>query len=418
MRRGFTLVELLVVLVIILVVSAVALPTVLTAMQHRQMSEAARILQAALAGARDSAIRDNAPSGIRLLPDPAWPIVRLADGSIDSSQPLACSSMVPLSRPPMYEEGRVSVYPTASYTAAVQGNTLALVLEEQLFDPDTGLVNQPTSWYWNVRVGDRLQVAGTAWYTVVGPLAIGASAGNPDMFVNVGAPGTTSPLARGKLNPEFLLLVDGKDDNFNGWVDEGWDGVDNNSNGLTDEPLEWEQEAWIGAVATNQVPIGIKWVLDTKGHLHPVQLEEYQTLNLPYVIRRRPAPVLNARVTTLPSQVVIDLTTWGTTRERSRLQVDRYTGFVDLVVNPDGSVVPQTLYASPASVSLTGAFAHFWLAERADIAVPGGTVAPSLPAPKGDNRLVTLFARSGQIMTTEQPSVAADPFAWAQRGGQ
>ncbi len=61
-RPGFTLIELLVVITIILIVSAVALPTVLPALQHRQVSEAARILQAVLAGARDAAIRDNAPA--------------------------------------------------------------------------------------------------------------------------------------------------------------------------------------------------------------------------------------------------------------------------------------------------------------------------------------------------------------------
>ena len=69
-RRGFTLIELLVVMLIILLVSAVVLPTVIPAISHRQVSEAARILQAALAGARDAAINNNAPAGIRLLPDP------------------------------------------------------------------------------------------------------------------------------------------------------------------------------------------------------------------------------------------------------------------------------------------------------------------------------------------------------------
>ena len=44
-RRAFTLVELLVVITIILLISAVALPTVLPAMRHRQVSEAARQLQ-------------------------------------------------------------------------------------------------------------------------------------------------------------------------------------------------------------------------------------------------------------------------------------------------------------------------------------------------------------------------------------
>ena len=57
-------------ILIILLVSAVVLPTVLPAISHRQVSEAARILQGALAGARDTAINNNAPAGIRLLPDP------------------------------------------------------------------------------------------------------------------------------------------------------------------------------------------------------------------------------------------------------------------------------------------------------------------------------------------------------------
>ena len=66
------------VITIILIVSAVALPTVLPALSHRQVSEAARIFQGALVGARDSAIHNNAPSGIRLLPDPAFPHQRYA----------------------------------------------------------------------------------------------------------------------------------------------------------------------------------------------------------------------------------------------------------------------------------------------------------------------------------------------------
>src|SRR5262245_35643429 len=74
-RGGFTLIELLVVITIILIVSAVALPMVLPALSHRQVSEAARILQGALVGARDSALKNGTASGIRLLPDPAFPLV-------------------------------------------------------------------------------------------------------------------------------------------------------------------------------------------------------------------------------------------------------------------------------------------------------------------------------------------------------
>src|SRR5512147_2006730 len=93
-RAGFTLIELLVVMLIILLVSVVVLPTVIPAIAHRQVSEAARILQAALAGARDTALNNNAPAGIRLLPDPAFPIQRVASGpsagQLDPAAILAC----------------------------------------------------------------------------------------------------------------------------------------------------------------------------------------------------------------------------------------------------------------------------------------------------------------------------------------
>jgi prepilin-type N-terminal cleavage/methylation domain-containing protein len=116
-RRAFTLIELLVVITIILIISVIALPTVLTALQHRQVSEAARLLGAGLAGARDSAIRTNSPSGIRLLPDPAVPN--------------ACNRWIPLSQPPSYTEGLVSIVQTpTSYPASVLLGTTALVLEE------------------------------------------------------------------------------------------------------------------------------------------------------------------------------------------------------------------------------------------------------------------------------------------------
>ena len=100
-RTGFTLIELLVVILIILLVSAVTLPSIISAYSHRQVSEAARILQAALVGARDSAIRDNAPSGIRLLPDPTINGINTTSGSslygyLDPSLPLAMDRIIPL----------------------------------------------------------------------------------------------------------------------------------------------------------------------------------------------------------------------------------------------------------------------------------------------------------------------------------
>src|SRR4051812_23065003 len=111
-RGGFTLVELLVVIFIILLVSAVALPTVIPAISHRQVSEAARLLQGALVGARDAAIHANAPRGIRLLPDPAF-ITRITSGTIagqiDPTKILACNRIVPIQPAPDYSEGFVNI---------------------------------------------------------------------------------------------------------------------------------------------------------------------------------------------------------------------------------------------------------------------------------------------------------------------
>ena len=95
-RQAFTLVELLVVIAIIALVSAVALPVVLPALSHRQVSESARILQGSLAGARDAALHTGTPSGIRLLPDPAFPLIYLPSGQIDPGQPLAANRIIPI----------------------------------------------------------------------------------------------------------------------------------------------------------------------------------------------------------------------------------------------------------------------------------------------------------------------------------
>ena len=342
-QRGFTLIELLVVITIIVIVSAVALPTVLTALSHRQVREAARILQAVLAGAHDAAIRNNAPSGIRLLPDPVFNALNISTGLLDSGAILAANRIIPIEPAPNYTEGFV----TANYPEGVSYLQIpypgdgggyypldglpqnVLFLQESTYNPYVypAIPQPPTSWFWNIRVGDKVQINNAgSWYTVVGPMNVTAAMGNPELFVNVGPPGTQSPFAalyaNGDLSvvyyPDFLLLVNGVDDNANGWTDEGWDNIDNNGNGQVDELAEWEAEVWTGP----SLPNGIN------------------ANNVPYIIRRRPAPGPNAREVALPTQVVVDLTTWKTTRERSRLPVNPYTGYVDILVNPDGSVVP------------------------------------------------------------------------------
>jgi hypothetical protein len=443
------LIELLVVITIIVLISAVALPVVIPALSHRQVSEAARILQGAIVGARDSAIKNNAPTGIRLLPDPVLGGIGPATyngmpnpyaGIIDPAQPLACNRIIPIAAAPDYNEGVASAYPGSSYVAGVFGSQPAnvLVLEEGVGtwtfvgNKWVYLPNNPTSWFWNVRVGDKVQINGVGTnYTVIGPLNQNPATGNNEWFVNVGPPGTGSPITRTvtapdgvtqqAVNPEYLLLVNGIDDNKNGWIDQEWDGVDNNNFNGIDDPTEWttEAEIWQGAAIGGFV-------------------------NKSYTIKRRAAPTINAREVLLPSNVVIDLTTAlpGSTQERSRLPLDPYAGYVDILVYPNGSIAASTLYSSPSAFGMNSSFYHFWLAERSDVVAPIGTVAPSLPLGtvtsstsvppytgptiKGQYYLLTLFARTGNVTALDSPAFsnpngtyfAGLPYVPSQQGAR
>ena len=152
--------------------------------------------------------------------------------------------------------------------------------------------------------------------------------------------------------------------------------------------------------------------------------------------------------------MVVDLTTWnaqyfntnfsGTTgvsyvSERSRLPVDPTTGYVDILLYPNGTVVPTTEYSSPSSFGMNSAFYHFWLAERGDLfdpvantgipyllpMVPGSTYAGGTPYPytnppvidplgtralKGERRLMTLYTRTGQLVTNQVETFDATPI--------
>lgn len=63
-RRGFTLVELLVVIMIMLMVAVSTLPMILPALDSRRLREASRMITAYLQGARDTAMRNGRPVGV------------------------------------------------------------------------------------------------------------------------------------------------------------------------------------------------------------------------------------------------------------------------------------------------------------------------------------------------------------------
>jgi prepilin-type N-terminal cleavage/methylation domain-containing protein len=400
-RRGFTLIELLVAITIILVVSAVALPTVLPALSHRQVSEGTRILTSQLAGARDAAIRDNAISGIRLIADP--------------TTPNSCNRFLPITQPPAYGNGIVSCYPGQNYTA-VTGTALPLVLEEVPGQwvlpppPATKYVfvpNEPTNWYYNVRLGDRLQINGAgAFYSVCGPISVA----NSESFVNIGASGVTSTLTRTFVSPdgqsitqpvEYLFLTNGQDDNGNGWADEGFDGVDNDGDNLTDETTctkfpthgEWEQEQWLGSLANNG------------------------TLNATYSIVRRPLPAFGAREVVLPTDVVVDMSRSTLPSSSTAVTVNGVTTVqtvaTDLLVKPDGSMTLSLPFSVPSSIPMNGSFYQLWIAEREDVGhwqvdANGLLVQPlawAQSTPTGQWRLITANGKTGAVTSLDQPDV-------------
>jgi len=118
--------------------------------------------------------------------------------------------------------------------------------------------------------------------------------------------------------------------------------------------------------------------------------------------------------------------------------VNLWNGTVDIVLNPDGTVVPTTIYGAPSSFGMDQAFLHFWLADRQDladiqanmtaqpptpiplnttsppyylpIAQPGSAAAASYPGPylKGQYSVLTLFARTGQITVNSNPPFLYD----------
>jgi prepilin-type N-terminal cleavage/methylation domain-containing protein len=502
---GFTLVELLVVILIVLIVSAVALPVVLPALSNRQVNEAARLVQSALAGAKDAAIRANERRGIRLIPDQTLTTAPFTDSSnVFHPGVLTYSRLVPIEPGPDYIDGSVSIiydapgnpftstyysrYPSLPPNQSANlpypsggpqplgSNSFAAVgvpvpkgrvlrIEECRFtvinyNSATGptanpipIPNARTNWWWNIRIGDKIQINGTGRaYTVVGPLLVfpqnpATPNQNPELFVNDGPPGTTSSLFRNypgvpkQVDVEFLYVVNGQDDDGDGYIDDGYDGVDNDY----DNPLvkdiddvthhfdgsgnllligEWETEQWVGSLQVMNNPDNPK-IYNTVNAAGILTGNDPSNpgYNLPYSITRRPVVSPGVRETILPGPVVIDATTWNSTQERSRLPIDPSSYTVDIMFDPLGQVVPQTLYSSNSSFAITESFYHLWITDRTDVYDPGAfSTFPTLPLPSGspnypptasasynpilqttflkkDRQLVTLYTKTGQIVT-------------------
>lgn len=391
-RRGFTLVELLVVISIILLVSVVALPSVVTTLGERQVIGGAASLQAAIAGCRDLAARDGSPRGIRLELDPAFPPTRLASGRIDPASVLVANRWVPMKTAPDYTNGRAAIHPTWSYPAWIVPLPV-LVLEEQPghweFVEATKkwifVLNDPATWWGNLRVGERVQLndAGPL-YTICGPQMMPT----PEGFLDATPPSGTDPFQRtytapdgvtmATASPQWLWLVNGQDDDGDGYIDNGWDGVDNDGLNGSDDPAEWETERWAAIHRT-----------DSEG--------------LAYAVRRRPVPADGSLAVALPSGAVIDLTTALSSRERSRVPVDPTTGTVTLMVQSDGRMTVDLPYGTPSAIGLGSAWKHFWITDRGAIHPPAASGTWNLLPDYGKERVMIVSINGQGHTSVEEP---------------
>ena len=520
-RLAFTLIELLVVIAIIGLVSVIALASILPAYRHRGITQGALLPNSVIVGAKDAAVRANAPRGFRLIQDnPALnPSISVGAQTISAA---TCSRMIPIELASDYDEGMISyrdnqanrtVYPAIlqAYsttppdfvTNGYDPNLLYLRLAQQVVGVSL-VANSPTEWFWNIRQGDRIRLNDSGRYMpIAGPMQTYtttgnvASVGNPvintERFINFDIPSTksgsgktelfvspippsTGPTAPGSTyqinnnagpfapmlplppdgtNPEFFLVVNGQDDDGDGFTDNSFDGIDNDGDGVIDPGFDgsttmgtarsttspsfsiaksagstyYDSRLYINRNAYAQaswpymgVPAGYNSEFELEGTPNGLTMGSFGSgvrkgfYDQPYTILRRPVPTQGAREVQMPAGVVIDLTTatqYGA-GERSRLPIDPNTGAVDILVTPTGTVLQAGANGLEA---VAGPFYHFWICEREDVYPPISTpnVLYRLPMPtmdkypapgdttnrvlKNEHRLITLFTRTGQVTT-------------------
>ena len=329
---------------------------------------------------------------------------------------------------------------------------------------------------------------------------------NPERFINMGNPDvmTGYQLPTYYLTntltyyPSEILFVvnegnrifNGVDDNGDGFPDPAYDGMDNDGNGYIDDPCEVFYALNNGSLVDPQALVtqliqsganasAIIETLRTTFEWDPAVLSSgsgntiSQDYSQEYTIKRRMVPSANSAEVGLPADVVIDATTalggyvdssinpplfvpqlappnvnysnTLTMSERSRLPIDPYTRYVDIIFQPDGQVVTSAA-SSVTSAPFQVPFYHLWLTDRGDVFPPtdltkaaGKLSSPRLPlsqgnvlqnqhmnasneewALKNERRLITIQTRTGRITSQSlemfDATDASVPYQDAQKG--
>ena len=118
---------------------------------------------------------------------------------------------------------------------------------------------------------------------------------------------------------ERLYLVNGQDDDGDGWVDEGFDGIDNDGDGTIDPGFNGiDNDGMNGIDDPGELTYFNSKVIANGGEYETEVFTGTQSTTLvansPYTIFRRPVVSPGTNETTLPDGIVIDLTTWNASR--------------------------------------------------------------------------------------------------------
>jgi prepilin-type N-terminal cleavage/methylation domain-containing protein len=190
-RIAFTLVELLVVMSLIAILATLMIGFFPSAVASAREARAAQSLQGWLNIAKQRAVRDQAPRGLRLwIPSGSMQVVecQYLEQPEDFSGG-AIQSGLPIPPPP----------PASGYTMQ---NTIQMSVDVTNGYGVTMLSNDPNAKYWNVQVGDYLEVLGTGLMHQIVQIGVPNGANPPVIQSNflVISPPLTIPITSATQN--------------------------------------------------------------------------------------------------------------------------------------------------------------------------------------------------------------------------